>query len=274
VIRSFYEFWIESGGGPLVNPVALDRRGGRANAHRSPLEPFRAEGRIRYNPKVPKGRPREIPDEQWRALFGSLRSNRDRALLALAVSNGARASEILRLRGMDLDWGEQRIRVVRKGTQAEQWLPASPDAFVWIRLYLAEIGTVDPAGPLWVTLRYRSLAGGPARVPLSYEALRAVFRRVNAVLGTNWTMHDLRHTCSLRMARDEHLSLRDVQVILGHAHLSTTAGTYMVEEEDAVVRRVLEHLDRLEQRRAEPPPGAAGGYDAADLSVLFGGMPS
>jgi site-specific recombinase XerC len=72
------------------------------------------------------------------------------------------------------------------------------------------------------------------------------------------------------MARDKHLSLRDVQVILGHAHLSTTE-TYLVEEEDAVIRRVLEHLGRLEQRRAGPAPGVAGGYDAADLSVLFNG---
>jgi len=30
-------------------------------------------------------------------------------------------------------------------------------------------------------------------------------------------MHDLRHTAALRMARDEALSLRDVQAILGHA---------------------------------------------------------
>jgi hypothetical protein len=45
---------------------------------------------------------------------------------------------------------------------------------------------------------------------LNYEALRAVFRRVNALLGANYSAHDLRHTCSLRMARDEHLSLPDV----------------------------------------------------------------
>jgi integrase len=274
VIRSFYEFWIETGSGPLVNPVPLDRRGARANAHHNPLEPFRAEGRVRYNPKVPKPRPREIPDAQWVALFGALSSNRDRALLTLAVSNGARASEILRLRGVDLDWGDQRIRVARKGTQAEQWLPASPEAFVRIRLYQAEIGQVDPAGPLWVTLRRRAVGGAMVRVPLGYEALRAVIRRANAVLGTNYTMHDLRHTCSLRMARDKNLSLRDVQVILGHRHLSTTADTYLVEEEDNVIRRVLEHLGRLEQRLARPAPPAAAGYDAADLSVLFGGMPS
>ena len=29
VLRSFYEYWIELGGGPLVNPVVLDRRGRR-----------------------------------------------------------------------------------------------------------------------------------------------------------------------------------------------------------------------------------------------------
>ena len=131
VIRAFYEYWIERGGGPLVNPMPLDPRGRRANAHHDPTEPFRREGRIRYNPKLPKARPREIRDEQWLALFGALRCNRDRALLSLTLSNGARAAEILGVRMVDLDWGDQLVRVVRKGTRAEQWLPASPDAFVW-----------------------------------------------------------------------------------------------------------------------------------------------
>lgn len=273
VVRSFYEFWLEEGSGPVVNPVALDRRG-RANVHHNPLSAFRAEGRVRYNPKVPRGRPREIPDKQWTTLFAALRNNRDRALLALAVSNGARASEILGLRGVDLDWGEQRVRVVRKGTRAEQWLPASPDAFVWIRLYLAEIGPSDPHAPLWVALRRRDYGNGPVRRPLNYEALRAVFRRINTLLGTNYSMHDLRHTCSLRMARDEHLSLRDVQVILGHAHLSTTADSYLVEDEEKTIRRVLEHFAGAERRRSEPVRPVAGGYDTADLSVLFGGTAS
>jgi integrase/recombinase XerD len=50
VLRSFCEFWIELGAGPLVNPVVPDRRGRRPNEHHNPLVPFRAEGRIRYNP--------------------------------------------------------------------------------------------------------------------------------------------------------------------------------------------------------------------------------
>lgn len=267
VIRSFYEFWIEAGSGPLVNPVVLDRRGGRAHAHHNPLEPFGAGARIRYNPKVPRRRPREIPDEQWKALFAALRSDRDRAILALAVSNGARASEILGIRGVDLDWGEQLVRVCRKGSGAEQWLPASPEAFVWIRLYLAGIGPLGPGEPIWRTMRRRG--GGKSRGPLDYEALRAVFRRVNVLLGANYSAHDLRHTCSLRMARDEHLSLRDVQVILGHAHLSTTADVYLAEDEQNVVSRVSQYLTARDQRQPLPP--VAAGYDPADLAVLLGG---
>jgi integrase len=98
-----------------------------------------------------------------------------------------------------------------------------------------------------------------------------VFRRVNALLGTNWSMHDLRHTAALRMARDESLSLRDVQTILGHAHLSTTADVYLVEEEAQVIRRVQEHLAAVQDRAKLPPPAVAGGYEASDLDVLFGG---
>ena len=200
VVRSFYEYWIEIDGRPLVNPVPLDRRSGRAHAHHNPLEPFRVEGRTRYNPKIPKRTPREMPDEQWNALFGGLCSNRDRAILAIGVSNGARAAELLGVRGVDLDWGDQLVRVRRKGSDAEQWLPASSEAFVWLRLYLADLGTpLDPNDPLWWTVRRRDRGEGLQRQPLNYEALRAVFRRANALLDTNWSMHDLRHTAALRM---------------------------------------------------------------------------
>jgi integrase len=272
VLRSFYDFWIESGSGPLITPVPLarsDKR--RPHAHHNPLEPYKGEGRLRYNPKVPRRRPRQMPDERWNELFAALRSNRDRAILALAVSNGARASELLGVRGVDLDWGDQLVRVVRKGTLAEQWLPVSPEAFVWIRLYQEEGPPLDPQAPLWWTLRRRDHGAGLAYQPMNYEALRAVFRRVNASLGTNWSMHDLRHTAALRMARDESLSLRDVQTILGHAHLSTTADVYLVEEESQVIRRVQEHLAELKERAQRPRPAVALGYQASDLEMLFGG---
>ena len=272
VVRSFYEYWIERGEGPLINPIPLDPTHGRPHAHHNPMLPFRPEWRIRYNPKLPKQHPREIPDERWRDLFKALRSNRDRALLSLVVSNGARAQEILDIRMADVDWGDQLVRVTRKGTRAEQWLPASPDAFVWLRLYVADLGErLEPDEPLWHTRRRRDHGVGLQYQPLSYEALRKVLTRANDALSTNWTMHDLRHTAALRMARDANLSARDVQTILGHAHLSTTADIYLIEDQAEVIRRVRRHLAEREQIAAQPEPEVATGYDPAVLNILFGG---
>ena len=99
-------------------------------------------------------------------------------LLALAVSNGARAAELLGLEACDVDWGNQLVRVIRKGTRAEQWLPGSPDAFVWLRLYLAGIDRLEPADRLWVTLRRRAGTAGLVRAPMTYETLRSMHQKL------------------------------------------------------------------------------------------------
>ncbi|MGR6998837.1 hypothetical protein ACU686_13030 [Yinghuangia aomiensis] len=46
---------------------------------------------------MPQRIPRRIPDEKFDELFAALRYDRDRALLALWVSTGARAQELLDL---------------------------------------------------------------------------------------------------------------------------------------------------------------------------------
>ena len=55
VLRSFYEFHLEAGTGPIVNPFPLDRsrRGRRAHAHHNPMEPHRNERAGLYRPTVP-----------------------------------------------------------------------------------------------------------------------------------------------------------------------------------------------------------------------------
>jgi hypothetical protein len=52
VLRSFYDFHLEAGTGPLVNPFPLDRArsAGRAQAHHNPAEPFRRERTGLYRP--------------------------------------------------------------------------------------------------------------------------------------------------------------------------------------------------------------------------------
>jgi integrase len=271
VLRSFYEFHLEAGTGPMVNPFPLARgRRGRANAHRNPMERFRAEGAGRYRPRVARRIPRQIPDEKFDELFAGLGSHRDRALVAFWVSTGARAAELLGARRADADPGRQLITVIRKGTQALQPLPASPDAFVWLRLYQAQMQGLVPAGPdepLWWTLRR------PFR-PLSYHAARAMFTRASATLGSRWRLHDLRHTAAYRMARDPEMPLTDVQWVLGHAHLSTTQ-LYLTAPDEDVIAAVVAHHARQHRRQ---PPGqddgrGAGGYRSESLSVLFGREP-
>ena len=121
-------------------------------------------------------------------------------------STGARASELLSATQGGTDPGRQLITVVRKGTREQQELPASADAFVWLRLYQAETGGQVPRGrrqPLWWTLR------APAR-PLTYHAVHRMFERVTSGAGTAVTLHALRHTAAYRMAEDPALPLTDV----------------------------------------------------------------
>ena len=99
--------------------------------------------------------------------------------MAFWVSTGARAAELLGVARGDADPGQQLITVIRKGSRALQQLPASPDAFVWLRLYQAQMHGLVPAGPddpLWWTLRR------PFR-PLAYHAAYRMFARASAALG-------------------------------------------------------------------------------------------
>ena len=170
-----------------MNPFPLDRarRAGRANAHHNPMEPYRDHRAGLYRPRLPRRVPRSIPDEQFNEIFARLPSHRDRALVAFYVSTGARASELLSVIQGGVDPGRQLITVTRKGTGELQELPASVDAFVWLRLYQAEMAGVLPRGrrqPLWWTLR-------PPVRPLTYHGVHRMFERTAARAGTDVTLH-------------------------------------------------------------------------------------
>jgi integrase len=267
VLRTFYEFHREAGSGPMMNPFPLERarRQGRAAAHHNPMEPYRNERGGLYRPRVPARVPRAVPDDVFNEIFARLGSNRDRALVAFYVSTGARASELLSVTQGGVDPGRQLISVVRKGSRAVQELPASVDAFVWLRLYQVEVEGLVPKGrrqPLFFTLRR------PFR-PLNYQAAHRMFERANRLAGTSATLHGLRHTAAYRMAEDPGLPLTDVQWVLGHAQLSTTQ-VYLTPRQEDVVRRVLAHHADQVRRVAErevPPP--APGYSQETLDVLF-----
>jgi integrase len=268
VLRVFYDFHLEAGRGPIVNPFPLDRtrRGGRANAHHNPMERFKNERKGRYRPSVPKRIPKRIPDEHFNQIFAGLKHHRDRALLAFWISTAARAEELLTVPQNRVTPGEQLIGVIRKGSQELQFLPASPDSFVWLRLYQQEMWVRGcPRGghqPLWFTLRR------PWR-PLAYPAARAMFMRAQELLGSNWTLHDLRHTGAYRMAQDPQMPLTDVQWVLGHAHLTTTQIYTTPGPEDVVARALAHHQRRGSAEAPADVPGEAA-YNPKSLDVLFG----
>jgi len=262
VVRGFYAFHQEAGSGPMVNPFPLvgERREQRAHAHHNLMEPWRHERSGRYRPRLTQRIPRCIPDDRFNQLFAELGSHRDRALVSLWVSTGARAGELLGVHVGDVDAGQQLVAVVRKGSRAVQPLPASPDAFVWLRLYQCTLDASVPAGrddPLWWTLRQ-------PRRPLTYHAARAMFTRANQVLGANWSLHDLRHTAAYRMARDPQMPLTDVQWVLGHAHLSTTQ-LYLTPPEHAD----MTIKERALARTAPSAAGTTGRYRAPDTLLAF-----
>ena len=263
VLRAFYDTHLEAGAG-IVNPFPLARRSGRATAHRNPVDPFPHEQAGRYRPRVPGQAPRQIPDRLFDELFATLGCHRDRALVALWISTGARAAELLSAWCAGVCPGDQTITVVRKGTRALQALPASPDAFVWLRLYQEQLQGLVPAGgddPVWWTRRRPFHR-------LTYHAARAMFVRANESLGANWSLHDLRHSAAYRMARDPLMPITDVQWVLGHAHLTTTQIYTQAAGKD-VIAGVLAHYRRQAGKSGQTPPPPAA-YRPESLDELFG----
>ncbi|MEV7630548.1 tyrosine-type recombinase/integrase [Actinoplanes sp. NPDC089786] len=256
VVHGFYAFHLHYGRSPVVNPIPENPGRRQALAHRSPLENRRPHRRARLRPKVPVRQPRAIPDQQWDELFARLGCVRDRALFSCYVASGARASELLGVRLPDIDWQKGQLWVVSKGTRARQPVPVSPEALAYLAAYFDEAG-LPGSGPVWRTRR------GKAR-PLTYWAARRIIQRATEGLDMNWTLHDMRHTAATRLARDPAMTLAEVQTILRHAHVTTTA-LYTVVGLDDLVDKLAEHYSRPQQ-----PTAWTQTYDASDLEAVFG----
>ncbi|HMZ85628.1 MAG TPA: site-specific tyrosine recombinase XerD [Giesbergeria sp.] len=142
---------------------------------------------------------------------------RDRALLELMYASGLRVSELVALKTWHLGMNEGVLRVLGKGSK-ERLVPFGEVARQWLERYLQEARSAILAGQqtddLFVTARgagmtrvmfwmlvkkYAGLAGITA--PLSPHTLRHAF-----------ATHLLNHGADLRV----------VQLLLGHADISTT----------------------------------------------------
>ena len=142
-------------------------------------------------------------------------SRRNRAMVALMARAGLRVGEVLALKPEDVELNARSGWVlVRKGKgMKERRVPLSAEARRELREYLE----VRPqrSGPLFFSRTYQSLTGRDVQRVVAEAARRAgLEKRV--------TPHTLRHTFATRFLQAGG-DLATLQMVLGHASLSTTA---------------------------------------------------
>jgi integrase/recombinase XerD len=142
---------------------------------------------------------------------------RDAAMLEVLYSTGLRVSELVGLRLAELDLSMGCVRCVGKGNK-ERLVPLGRKAIEALRLYLGEAraqllrGRASP----YVFLNHRGTR--MTRVGF-WKALKAYGRR--AGLPPRLSPHKLRHSFATHLL-ERGADLRAVQVMLGHADISTT----------------------------------------------------
>jgi len=154
---------------------------------------------------------------------------RDRAMLDVLYSTGLRVSELVGLRVMDLDKSVGCIRCIGKGDK-ERIVPIGKKALALVERYLRDARPkLAPAGKqVNSPMLFINRRGGPLSRVGVWKILSAYGRQ--AGLRVPLTPHMLRHSFATHLLEGG-ADLRSVQLMLGHADISTTQiYTHVVEE--------------------------------------------
>ncbi|HET9205631.1 MAG TPA: site-specific tyrosine recombinase XerD [Burkholderiaceae bacterium] len=142
---------------------------------------------------------------------------RDRAMLELMYASGLRVSELVTLKSVHVGLNEGVLRAMGKGSK-ERLVPFGAEASVWLQRYLAsaraEILGSRSSDALFVTSRGAGMTRQMFWKLIKQHALKA---DVRAALSP----HTLRHAFATHLL-NHGADLRAVQMLLGHADISTT----------------------------------------------------
>lgn len=146
---------------------------------------------------------------------------RDRTMLELMYASGLRVSELVTLRVFNVSLSENVLRVFGKGNK-ERLVPFGEVASLWIKRYLAQARPDLLAGKqtedLFVTHR-----GAKAGTAMSRVMFWMIVKKyaVGAGITAPLSPHTLRHAFATHLL-NHGADLRAVQMLLGHADISTT----------------------------------------------------
>jgi integrase/recombinase XerC len=141
---------------------------------------------------------------------------RDRAIMELFYSSGLRLAELTALEVTDLDLRDRTVRVLGKGSR-ERIVPVGRHAAAALVRYLAERKLLAKPGvaTLFLGRNGRRLTSRAVQLRVSTWARRAgIVQHVHP--------HMFRHSCATHVLESSG-AIREVQELLGHASISTTA---------------------------------------------------
>ena len=163
-----------------------------------------------------------------------------RTALTTAYAAGLRVSEVTSLRVSDIDSGRMLLHVENGKGGKERCVMLSAQLLGILRAYWR---LARPAHWLFPG-RDRSRPIEPTTL---HEACRSA--RVAAGIGKKVTVHVLRHSFATHLL-ESGVDIRVIQVLLGHAHLSTTARYTHVSQ--GVIGRTKSPLERLKLQVVPP----------------------
>ena len=144
------------------------------------------------------------------------RGLRDKALISVLYATGLRVSELISLKLSNLHLQDGYLTCIGKGDK-ERIVPVGQDAAAWLQRYLAEARPqlVSRASP-WLFVNARG-------TPLSRVGFWKLLKEygIKAGIQHNISPHVLRHSFATHLL-DRGADLRAIQMMLGHADLSTT----------------------------------------------------
>jgi integrase/recombinase XerD len=146
------------------------------------------------------------------------RGLRDRAMIELLYATGLRVSELVALRPADVNLDEGLLKTVGKGRK-ERLVPIGDEAASWVTRYIREARPVLLHGRSSPHL-FVNAKGGTGLTRMGFwKVLRGYATPLG--LSRRLSPHVLRHSFATHLL--EHgADLRAIQVMLGHADLSTT----------------------------------------------------